>query len=179
MLHKTSQCYGGLTAAYDQSKASGLSVESGRDRESMHTEDHVCMRSLLPNQFAIGKGTHDGLDSQVLHLFGIFRSPNESGNCELVRIVAQNHQVKKRAGEISSATNNENVGLNGLINAPRMLKKSLVRTFTNYVSMIVRLFDNIRTILIIVPLGAARKRPETGGPLRHQDGKTSERTKSS
>ena len=37
MLHKTSQCYGGLTAAYDQSKASGLSVESGRDRESMHT----------------------------------------------------------------------------------------------------------------------------------------------
>ena len=29
MLHKASQCYGELTAAYGQSKASGHNVESG------------------------------------------------------------------------------------------------------------------------------------------------------
>jgi hypothetical protein len=37
MLHEASQCYGGLTAAYGQSKARGLSVESGSVRESMQS----------------------------------------------------------------------------------------------------------------------------------------------
>jgi CheY-like chemotaxis protein len=37
MLHETSQCYGELTAAYGQSKAGRLSVESGSFRESMQT----------------------------------------------------------------------------------------------------------------------------------------------
>ena len=38
MLHKASQCYGELTAAYGQSKPRGLSVESGRVRGSMQTD---------------------------------------------------------------------------------------------------------------------------------------------
>ena len=37
MLHEASQYYGELTAAYGQSKARGLSVESGSVRESMQT----------------------------------------------------------------------------------------------------------------------------------------------
>jgi DNA-binding NtrC family response regulator len=37
MLHETSQCYGELTAAYGQSKATGLTVESGSVRESMQS----------------------------------------------------------------------------------------------------------------------------------------------
>jgi hypothetical protein len=37
MLHETSQRYGELTAAYGQSKGSGLSLESGSVRESMQT----------------------------------------------------------------------------------------------------------------------------------------------
>lgn len=37
MLYETLQRYGGLTAAYGQSKASGLSVDSGSVRESMQT----------------------------------------------------------------------------------------------------------------------------------------------
>jgi DNA-binding NtrC family response regulator len=38
MLHQASQYYGELTAAYGQSKARGLSVESGSVRGSMQTE---------------------------------------------------------------------------------------------------------------------------------------------
>jgi len=37
MLHETSQCYGELTAANGQSKATGLTVESGSVRESMQS----------------------------------------------------------------------------------------------------------------------------------------------
>jgi len=40
MLPKTSQCYGELTAHYGQSKAQGLSVESGSARGSMQTDRH-------------------------------------------------------------------------------------------------------------------------------------------
>lgn len=43
------------------------------------------------------------------------RAPNENGDSELARIVAQDRQVKEGTGNVSGATRDENVGLGGRV----------------------------------------------------------------